>query len=404
MYLGTVVVVLLVLAAYFFDVPGRFSGAPPAETHRVDPAPEQTADPAPARDQHHVADRAPLSEGDGRWVYVTAQDAKARLEGEQANAMALAALTASESQAAARLDGLQKRLEGEQAQSTKLSQDLADARARLAESVREGAAGQERRQSLELTAATLEAKLQAEQQRSTGLAARVAEVERDSAAQTGLLREQFAKEQARAEERDGDLVAAQALLAHAATEGTDEHPAPQAPASEQERQAQPAAAGQTAAGSVLPAPDEPSRLVPSTKGPAPDATAASARTPEAGAGAAPSRAATAPLIASGAAGEPVLPAGMPARILLRYARNSEPARSRAAALALALQAQGLEVADPVAAPPGPSGETVTFFYGDDQASAKRVAAVTVAPAPLQGRLSANAPLPRPGTIEVAIGG
>lgn len=108
----------------------------------------------------------------------------------------------------------------------------------------------------------------------------------------------------------------------------------------------------------------------------------------------------------GAAADPsarvVLPDGVGTHVTVAYARGSEPARKRALALSLALQAEGIDVADPVDAPAPARGGRVTYYYGADRASAERVADLVTAPSPIRGRLPARGRLPRPGTIGIAV--
>ncbi len=95
-------------------------------------------------------------------------------------------------------------------------------------------------------------------------------------------------------------------------------------------------------------------------------------------------------------------AGVPARVVLRYSRDSAAARMRAANLAETLRAQGFGVADPTAAPAAAS--SVTFFYAEDRSSAERVASDLAVPRPVQRRVPVTEAQPRPGTIEVMVAG
>jgi len=99
-----------------------------------------------------------------------------------------------------------------------------------------------------------------------------------------------------------------------------------------------------------------------------------------------------------------LPDSVAVHVVVRYARNSVPARTRALALGLTLQAYGLEVADPAAATIGAGANSVGYFYIDDRRSANRIASDLALPEAVQRRLPASGPLPRPGTVEVAITG
>lgn len=103
-----------------------------------------------------------------------------------------------------------------------------------------------------------------------------------------------------------------------------------------------------------------------------------------------------------AASSAALPSEVPAHVVLRYARGSEPARQRAEGLGFALKGQGLDVADPVENPTAATLNSVTFFYKRDAGNAKRIAGILAAAEPIQGRLPAGGSVPRPGTIEVTI--
>ncbi len=95
--------------------------------------------------------------------------------------------------------------------------------------------------------------------------------------------------------------------------------------------------------------------------------------------------------------------GESAHVVLRYARDSAPARERAVALGTALRAKGLDVTDPTGAPAGKGGDRVTYFYREDHDIADGLANQLAASEPTQGRITTRSP-PRPGTIEVTIGG
>ena len=100
----------------------------------------------------------------------------------------------------------------------------------------------------------------------------------------------------------------------------------------------------------------------------------------------------------------VLPEDPPAHVILRYSHGSQAARTRAIALRQTLQAQGLDVADPVDAPRGIAVNGVTYFYHEDESKANRVAGVLATFGPVRNHRNANEELPRPGTIEVAVAG
>lgn len=103
--------------------------------------------------------------------------------------------------------------------------------------------------------------------------------------------------------------------------------------------------------------------------------------------------------------DPRLPSGAPARIVIRYPMDNPAARQRAADLARGLTEQGLDVADLVATPERITASTVSYFYIEDRPGAE-IAARALGPAwkPVQQRLPAHEPYPRPGAIELAVAG
>lgn len=104
-------------------------------------------------------------------------------------------------------------------------------------------------------------------------------------------------------------------------------------------------------------------------------------------------------------GDPRLPVGAPARITIRYPAESMVARQHASDLARGLSEQGLDVADLVASPGRIASNTVSYFYLEDRPGAE-IAARVLGPAwkPVQRRLPAREPFPRPGALELAIAG
>lgn len=105
---------------------------------------------------------------------------------------------------------------------------------------------------------------------------------------------------------------------------------------------------------------------------------------------------------SGAGGSEVkLPPDEVERVSLRFARDDAAARSRAQMARSALAAGGLEVAEPVADSVR-GGNAVTYFYGEDEGGARRVAEILALSRPVRVRAPADGPPPRPGTVEVAI--
>lgn len=103
--------------------------------------------------------------------------------------------------------------------------------------------------------------------------------------------------------------------------------------------------------------------------------------------------------------DPRLPVGAPARIVIRYTLENAVALQRATALARGLTEQGLDVADLVASPERIVSSTVSYFYLEDRPDAE-IAARGLGPAwrPVQQRLPAREPFPRPGALELAVAG
>ena len=90
------------------------------------------------------------------------------------------------------------------------------------------------------------------------------------------------------------------------------------------------------------------------------------------------------------------------RVVLRFARDRDSARKRAAALQKTLTDQGLYVVKSAAVPARSAADKVVYFYAEDLPNAERVAAGVKVAAPVQGQFSVDDSLPRPGTIEVTI--
>lgn len=104
-------------------------------------------------------------------------------------------------------------------------------------------------------------------------------------------------------------------------------------------------------------------------------------------------------------GDARLPVGAPARITIRYPAENTAARQHASDLARGLSEQGLDVVDLVASPGHIASSTVSYFYMEDRPGAE-IAARVLGPAwkPVQQRLPAREPFPRPGALELAVAG
>ncbi len=93
---------------------------------------------------------------------------------------------------------------------------------------------------------------------------------------------------------------------------------------------------------------------------------------------------------------------MPARVLIRYARDSAEARRQAETLRNALTKQGVEVAD-LRESAGAVRTELRFSYRPDEAIAQRVGRLvgvvaTRRPQPKDGLMA------RPGTVELSLSG
>ena len=97
-----------------------------------------------------------------------------------------------------------------------------------------------------------------------------------------------------------------------------------------------------------------------------------------------------------------LPQGMPARVLIRYARNSTEARQQAENLATALARQGVEVADFRESASAIRTE-LSFSYAPDEAVAQQVGRL-VGVAPVRRLQPKDALMARPGTVELNLSG
>jgi chromosome segregation ATPase len=98
-----------------------------------------------------------------------------------------------------------------------------------------------------------------------------------------------------------------------------------------------------------------------------------------------------------------LPPDTTPRVILRFAHNRDSARTRAATLERSLRAQGLDVVKSGDSPASSRANEVMYFYNEDRPSAERIAAGLAEAALIQRPFADDGSLPRPGTIEVAIG-
>ena len=365
MYVVIAVIILFVLAAVLFDAPIPLIGAPqPTATEPVsdlskmqtegflDGAESEQArsgldrDRNSARQQPMASDRGRPTEPSGLSAQETiTKDSEANLQSAREVAFA-DKLAEANRNTAAQVEVVQKRLESEQVKATSLDRDLAGARQQLAQAGREKVVGNDERRPFEAAAADNETKLQNEQTAGEAQkAARADNLQHVTDHQSPINSEPNTTAQIEAVRQNAGSKRAAFERSEASVAG---------------------AARLAARSSDLPPP------------------------------------LTSPAI--GALSKIAPPEGVPARVVLRYARGSEAARTRAIALRLTLQAQGFDVTDPVNGPSGIVANGVTFFYREDQSSASRIAGVLATSGPIQSHLPANDPLPRPGTIEVAVAG
>ncbi len=264
----------------------------------------------------------------------------------------------------ARGEDVQKQLRAEQAKTAALNGSVAALREQLAQAS-EGARDAGRAgQASDATAKQQDA-LHAEQGRVAALAQRLAEAEREAAASVEAFNKQLLAERMRSAIVEHDLLAARSQAARALQQPDN-----------------------AAVRSAMPRQGEPVRA-PATDEAAPVGSGEAA--------APPSKAppTTAPLRAN------ALPSVAP-HLVLRYARDNDAARRRATSLKAALQAKGLDVDEPVETRRARSGSHVVYFYRDDRSTAKGLAGELALSAPKRSR--PTNPPPRPGTIEVLIGG
>jgi hypothetical protein len=97
-----------------------------------------------------------------------------------------------------------------------------------------------------------------------------------------------------------------------------------------------------------------------------------------------------------------LPAGMPARVLIRYLANNADARAQAETLASALKRQGIEVAD-LRESRGAVRPELSFSYAADEAIALEVGRL-VGVAPVRRPQPKDGLMARPGTVELNLSG
>lgn len=331
-----------------------------------------------------------------RLAEVTAQGNGTQLREERSRAMVLAdRLVTAQREAAARVEDLQGKLQGEQRRSTGLERDLAGGREQLA---RDGSDTAEVRRSLEASVKDAAAKLQVERTRTAALADELATARRDADVKVAALQTQLQGERSRSDKLEHALSASGERFSRFIPDGvvaTDVRRASErAPKDDAEKPVVRQASEGKAAGVA-----SDRSTVASTGARVADAQPPVTSTQPADQPKTASE--TGPTVPRSVS--PILPNGVTARIVLRYARNSDEARARATALRLTLQAQGLDVGDPTGSPMGVVTNSVTYFYGEDQESANRIAGVLDASRPIRGR-PARGQLPRPGTIEVAIAG
>ncbi len=305
--------------------------------------------------------------------------------------------------AAAQIETLQKRLKAEGARSANTEGDLIDTRKKLTQATREASLGEDARRSLNAIVAADRAVLEIERTKSAQLASELEDV-RSANTEGDLIdtrkklvqatREASLGEDAR-RSLDAIVKADRAVLEMERTksaqlaselEDTQRHASAHIEALRQEALRKRAA---------LELPDSPGGSKPAQPfGPG--------AKPLAKIGAIPGSIRTLAASANVPSAPISLPEGVVARVVLRYARNSESARAHALNLGMTLRAQGLEVADPVAATADIAGDSVTFFYKEDKSNAKRIASVVVTSILIQNRPSLGGPLPPPGTIEVSV--
>lgn len=101
--------------------------------------------------------------------------------------------------------------------------------------------------------------------------------------------------------------------------------------------------------------------------------------------------------------DPRLPAGVPARISIRYPAGNAAARQRSIELSHGLSDQGLDVVDLAAVSERIVANTVAYFYAEDELAAK-IAARGLGPEwkPVQRRIPSREAMPRPGALELAV--
>ncbi len=292
-------------------------------------------------------------------------------------------------QSAGQVAALAQRLAAEQARANGLTADLASTRERLDQAAREATTAGAAREAIEAAMADAESRRRAEHNRVAVLVERLSATE-GVAEQAVTLGQRLAAEQARTKGLTADLAAARDRLARGAARGD----AAQARLSIGD-EAPPTGGRSKAHGSPTnaPTPTKEARAIE----PPVQTGLSSAVAPPTGAAALKGTALKGTALRGTAS--PVVES---AHVVLRYARDSAPARERAVALRTALRARGLDVSDPTGTP-ARAGDRVTYFYREDQDVADGLAEQLAMSGPTQAHIPAGSP-PRPGTIEVTIGG
>ena len=301
-------------------------------------------------DDQHRSDQAAAAEID------------AKLQTERQRTAVLAdKLAETDHRAVTQATDLQRALMAEQARAASLGKSLEEARRGLSDV-------EDRQRSAQAEAAQAEA---AAQQRTAALGAELADARRRWALETKELQERFENEQTRAASLEQDLAQARQMPP----------PSPKAPDDAQQ--------GETAGlqpGIV----SEPDRQPATNRTPSLDTRSSS------------------DLPASKPASSVRLPPdGVPARVVLRYASGSEAAKARVQTVEQILLKQGMLIEDHATSAKGLSASRITYFYEEDQAIAKTIAealARLTGAGALQRSPPSTKPLPRPGTIEIAISG
>ncbi len=333
-----------------------------AKAEALDLALSQAHDQLARSDDRHRSDEA------------TATDAEAKLQTQRQQAAALAdKLVDAERRAAVQVTDFEQRLETEQARAAGLDRELGEARRQLAST-------DDRQRSAEAAARDGEAASQAQRQQAAALADKLAETERRLRAEAKDLQERLESEHSRAASLELDLAEARLRLVQA-PKGADD------PSQGDGLSMKPGASS------------GPDRRLSANQTPSPVEPQLPAEQPAPG---------SVPTSELGPSAQPTVPPdGVRARIVLRYALGSDSAKARAQSAEVILLTQGMMIENHASPARGVSVSKVTFYYKEDQAVAKTISDVLaritgsdiVQKTPMSLR-----PLPRPGTIEVAISG